>query len=132
MISDDMAWKLVEAWHDAVNQRDDVRLRGLTTPEVSLGGPRGGQGGQDALVDWVSRSGITMVPLHRIAVGDRFAVVQEARWPGDPEVHQVVTVFAFQNERISSIDRFATLEAAREAITPEPDARTTTSPDTTV
>lgn len=104
----------VLAWHDAINHRDAVAVRNVTTSDVRMTGPRaeGGESGQEILIDWMNRSGIRLV-VRSHHVSDGAVVVEEdARWEGDPQRHRIATVFRLSNGKISEISRYPSLDQA--------------------
>ena len=49
--------RVVEAWHEALNDGEVDRLVGLSHPEVEVGGPRGiGRGRRYSAIGWNTRT----------------------------------------------------------------------------
>ncbi len=115
---------LIDAWHDAVNNRDLAAARALVTDPVEVSGPRGTHTiTADAFTNWIVTSGIRLRPLTTHPVDDTTVVVeQEATWPNhtDPEAAatpptEVATLFQAHGEALSTIRRFASLAEALRA-----------------
>lgn len=102
---------IIQDWHEAVNNADTDRLAALVTSGVEIAGPRGTTQGIDALVDWIDRARIQMVPLVWYQRGDTLVVCQHAAWPTESgemgEAQKVVTVFHLRDGLICSIARYS-------------------------
>ena len=62
--------------------------------------------GVDVFRSWVAESGISLETVRLFLRGDSAVAVQAARWSGDDAVHEVVTLLAERNGRISRIVRY--------------------------
>jgi hypothetical protein len=114
------ALDLVADFHQAVNAADSARLLALVTPDVEVGGPRGGGSGAALVADWVARAGITLIPgrvFARRDVLDVLVVEQDASWkdaatgaagPAQP----LATVLRLRRGRIAAILRYPSLAEA--------------------
>jgi hypothetical protein len=123
---------LINAWHDAVNNRDLAAAQATVTDPVVVSGPRGTQTiTAQAFADWIITSGIRLRPLSAHPVDDATMVVeQEATWPdsADPEATAtpptpVATLFIAREGTLSTIRRFDSLHDALRAAgseTPQP------------
>jgi hypothetical protein len=54
------AVRVVEAWHEALNEGEVDRLVGLSHPDVEVGGPRGTRRGARLLREWVDRANVRL------------------------------------------------------------------------
>ncbi|PRX98430.1 nuclear transport factor 2 family protein [Allonocardiopsis opalescens] len=123
-MSDD--WGPVHGWHRAVNERDTDEARRVAAPGIVLGGPKGTAAGVDVFVEWITRSGIRLVPVAWHPVdGRRVVVEQDATWPGNPAVPpdappvRTATLFTVDGGRVAAALRYdegaeAALRAARD------------------
>ncbi len=108
--------QIVRAWHEAVNSGDIEQLAELVSDDVQIGGPRGTAHGREALIDWVRRTGIRMVPTVWYQRGQTVVVCEQATWPGEDgtpgDPQSVASAFVVGDERIRSIARYADQSAA--------------------
>ncbi|UQU61795.1 hypothetical protein COUCH_22415 [Couchioplanes caeruleus] len=129
---DAMFETLINAWHDAVNNRDLAAAEATVTDRVEVSGPRGAHTiSAREFADWIIRSGIRLHPLSAHRVDDVTTVIeQEATWPDDADADAVTTppilvatMFKIRDGGLSTIRRFDSLhDALREAgnETPQP------------
>ncbi len=68
---------VVEAWHRAVNDGDSERLLTLASPDIEMVGPRSTSRGREVLADWLSRAGLSYVPVRWFSDGVERVVVEE-------------------------------------------------------
>jgi hypothetical protein len=101
-------------WHDAVNAADLRRVQETVSDPVVVTGPKGsGAISADDFSDWVTRSGIRLLPVNWHPVAEGIAVVeQDATWPESPDPVRVATMFRVSQGRISAALRFPDLEQA--------------------
>ncbi len=104
--------RLIEDFHHAVNARDAAAAAALVTEDVEVGGPRGSGRGVELVREWASGAGITIEPGRRFGRGALVVVEQRARWAGDPEPHDIATVFELAGDRISRLIRYDSLTDA--------------------
>lgn len=101
---------IVSAWHRAVNARDTDELANVVAGNVLLSGPRGQTTGRDEVIEWVTRSGITLQTRHRHEISPTEMVVEElATWPGSDSAQIVFTRYRCDGQQLVSIARFGTL-----------------------
>lgn len=103
---------VIDNFHAAVNARDAASAAALVTEDVEVGGPRGSGHGAELVREWASSSGITLTPGRRFGRGSLVVVEQRARWAGDPEPHDIATVFELAGDRISRLTRYRSLADA--------------------
>lgn len=105
---------VISWWHTAVNDADlDRAATAVSDPVVVLGPQGAGAISRDEFVEWVRRSGITLVPRSWHPVGARLmAVEQDATWPADRSPTRVATVFRVTGDRVSAALRLPDLDAA--------------------
>ncbi len=96
----------VRSFERAVNARDVDAAATLVTDDVEMGGPRGSARGVEVFQGWVADSGISLETVRLFLGGDTAVAVQAARWSGDGAVHEVVTLLAERDGRISRIVRY--------------------------
>ena len=108
--------QIVRAWHEAVNSGDIERLGELVSDDIEIGGPRGTAHGREALIDWVQRSGIQMIPTVWYQRGQTVIVCEQATWPGEDgtpgDPQSVASAFVVGDDRIRSIARYGDQSAA--------------------
>jgi hypothetical protein len=75
-----LAVRVVEAWHEALNEGEVNRLAGLSHPDVEVGGPRGTRRGARLLREWVDRANVRLAPRRLFGHGDTVVVEQAGRW----------------------------------------------------
>jgi hypothetical protein len=102
---------VISRWHAAVNSGD---VTGVVTDPVLVLGPRGtGPISPAEFADWVTRSGIHLVPRAWHPVGERLMVVeQDATWPASTAPTRVATVFRTSGDRVSAVLRLPSLQEA--------------------
>jgi SnoaL-like protein len=123
---DAMHKDVIDAWHEAVNNRDLAAAQKLVTDPVDVSGPRGTQSiTAAAFADWIVRSGISLRPMTSHRVNDDTVVVeQEATWPENPNgTATVATLFRLREGVISAMYRFESLEEALRAAGPSGSSR---------
>jgi mannose-6-phosphate isomerase-like protein (cupin superfamily) len=113
--------KIVQAWHDALNNGDLDRLTALMQDDVAFGGPRGEGRGAAEVRDWAERSGIRLEPGQQVARGDTIVVAQRASWldpatgePGPPQ--EIASVFQLRDDLIGRVARYGNLAEALAAV----------------
>jgi ketosteroid isomerase-like protein len=112
--------RTIRAWHAALNAGALERLLALSADDVEVGGPRGSGRGAQLLSAWVARSGIQLDPLRIFERSSTAAVEQDARWPGDAQVHRLASVFRVEHGTITSVIRYPDLPSALAAAEIEP------------
>ena len=119
-----MLERLIDAWHDAANDRDLAGARATVTDPVEVSGPRGRHTiSASAFADWIITSGIRLRPVAAHPIDDATMVVeQEATWPdnSDPAAAAtpptvVATLFRAHGGALSTIRRFGSLSEALSA-----------------
>ncbi|MEU7171972.1 MULTISPECIES: hypothetical protein [Micromonospora] len=68
---------VVEGWHRAVNDGDSERLLALASPDIEMVGPRSVSRGHGVLADWLSRAGLSYVPVRWFSDRVERVVVEE-------------------------------------------------------
>jgi hypothetical protein len=115
---------LINAWHDAVNNRDLAASEATVTDPVEVSGPRGTSTiAAREFADWIIRSGIRLRPLSAHPVDDVTVVIeQEATWPDNADADaaatpptRVATLFEVRDGGIATIRRFDSLHDALRA-----------------
>ncbi len=115
---------LINAWHDAVNNRDLPAAEATVTDPVEVSGPRGTHTiTAREFSDWIIRSGIRLRPLSAHPVDDVTVVIeQEATWPDSADADAaatpstpVATLFKIRDGRLATIRRFGSLPDALRA-----------------
>ena len=112
--------RVVEAWHEALNDGAVDRLVELSHPEVEVGGPRGTGWGAQLLREWVERANIRLEPRRVFHHADTVVVEQRAQWRssdtggviGDQTVG---SVFVVRDGRVTRMVRYPNLEGALDA-----------------
>lgn len=109
----------VQAWHEAIDSGDAVRLRQTAASDVAIVGPRGVAQGQAVLEQWALSSGARFTPLRWFcgSLGD-VVVAQAATWPDDggrTEPVELATHFRVVNGQITRIERHENLKRALDA-----------------
>jgi hypothetical protein len=121
---DAMFETLINAWHDAVNNRDLAAAEATVTDPVEVSGPRGTHTiTAREFADWIIKSGIRLRPLSAHPVDDVTMVIeQEATWPdnADPDAAAtpstpVATLFKIRDGGLATIRRFDSLHDALRA-----------------
>ncbi|MDT2003873.1 nuclear transport factor 2 family protein [Rhodococcus opacus] len=106
----------VLAWHDALNSGDIDTLLSLSSDDIEMGGPKGATQGLQALRDWASTAGITLVPRRMYYYDGVLVVEQEATWTTDPEETRILaSAFRVVHDQVISTFRHETLESALSA-----------------
>lgn len=122
-----MVEELINAWHDAVNNRDLTAARATVTDPVEVSGPRGTHSiTAEAFADWIITSGIRLRPLSAHTIDETTVVVeQEATWPDNADAQaaatpptRLATLFESRDGALSTIRRFDSLELALRAARP--------------
>ncbi|SNY33148.1 hypothetical protein [Paractinoplanes atraurantiacus] len=109
---------LINAWHDAVNNRDLAAAAATVTDPVEVSGPRGTHTiTAEEFADWIIRSGIRLRPLSAHPVDDVTMVIeQEATWPDNADAPTpVATLFKTRDGGLAVIRRFDSLHDALRA-----------------
>src|SRR5215470_8703061 len=119
------ALETVRAWHAALNRGDVERLLGLSTDDVEVGGPRGVGRGNQLLREWFGRAGVRMTPRRVFARGDLVVVEQGAVWPGETVEQTVASAFRVRDGKVSSVVRYADVDAALDAVELDPNTDAT-------
>lgn len=90
-------------------------------------GPKGaGPITPEQFAEWVSRSGITLVPRSWRPVSEQLMVVEEdATWPDSEEVTRVATVFRVADGKVTAALRLPDLEGALELASKAPEMAAT-------
>jgi ketosteroid isomerase-like protein len=109
--------RVVEAWHEALNEGDVDRLVGLSHPDVEVGGPRGVGRGVRLLREWVHRANVRLEPRRLFRRGGTVVVEQAGQWRSaeSGEVlgkHTVASVFAVSDGLVTSVVRYDDLSEA--------------------
>ena len=112
---------VIVVWHVAVNAGDADTAAGACTEDVALTdlANEGTSIGVDAMRQWVSTSGVRLMPRDAYDVPGGIVVSQEVTYPGRADYDQstapvrVYTSFGLRDGSISSVRRFDSLDAAR-------------------
>ena len=72
--------EVVQDWLRASNRQDIERLLALSDPNIELVGPRGSGFGQQLLLDWLRRAGLTLQTRRTFARGDAVVMAQHGVW----------------------------------------------------
>src|SRR3954452_11621371 len=106
----------INEWHESVNDGDLERAaRAVGDPVVVLGPKGAGPITPTQFAEWVTRSGIALVPRSWHPVSERLMVVEEdARWPGSAAPTRVATVFRVAGDKVTAALRLPDLESALE------------------
>ncbi len=112
--------RVVEAWHEALNEGDVDRLVGLSHPEVEVGGPRGVGRGVQLLREWVDRANVRLGPQRLFRRGDTVVVEQAGQWrsaeSGEVTGSQTVaSLFAVSDGLVTSVVRYDDLSETLKA-----------------
>ncbi|HEX5418166.1 MAG TPA: nuclear transport factor 2 family protein [Chloroflexota bacterium] len=114
-------FRVVQAWHQALNAGDVETLVALSTEDVEVGGPRGASRGVAVLREWVARAGIRLEPGRVFQRGEVVVVEQTAEWrePGTGRIvgqQNLASLFVVRNGLVSRVIRYPDLATAlREA-----------------
>ncbi len=101
----------VRAWVAAVNAGDADTALALTSPGVTIAGPRGTSRGHAVLRAWIAHAGATFVTRATFARGDAVVVAQRGAWR-DAETGaakgemDVATRFRVEGDRITEVERY--------------------------
>lgn len=106
----------INRWHAAVDDGDPAVAEAAVSDPIVVLGPKGaGPISPVEFADWVTRSGIKLVPRSWHPVSDRLMVVEEdATWPEDKGSTRVATVFRITGDLVSAALRLPDLESALE------------------
>ena len=109
-------FKVVRAWHDAVNRGDADELVALSRDDIEIGGPRASATGSAVLRDWVARAGIHLEPRRWFSGPGTLVVEQAATWRtpegGVTEPDTIASSFQVEEGLVSRMVRFGSLEDA--------------------
>lgn len=106
----------VNEWHAGVNDGDPQRSAGAVGDPVVVLGPKGaGPLTPEQFAEWVTRSGIKLIPRSWHPVGERLMVVEEdAVWPASKASTRVATVFRVAGGKVTAALRLPDLRSALE------------------
>lgn len=112
--------RVVEAWHEALNDVDIDRLVALSHTDVEVGGPRGTGSGAQLLREWVGRANIRLEPQRIFHRSDTVVVKQEAEWHSDSTgevtgAQTIASVFVVRDDQVASVLRYDNLADALRA-----------------
>lgn len=112
---------VVQAWQEAVNDRNPDRVLQLSDPNIEIVGPRGSGYGHQLLRDWMGHARVHLDPLRTFAREDRVVVAQRGQWRS-PETGELIgeadvaSIFQVRDGRVVKYARHDSLEEAlREA-----------------
>ena len=117
LMQDVTAMAVVEAWHDALNREDSVRVVDLSDPNIEIVGPRGSGYGRALLREWLNHARVQLEIQKRFVAGDTVVVAQRGIWHS-PETGQslgeanVASVFRVKDGRVAYYARYDALEDA--------------------
>jgi ketosteroid isomerase-like protein len=114
------AAETVHAWLAAVNAGDADAALAVTSPDVSIVGPRGTATGHEVLRAWLGHAGATFSTRAVYARGDRVVVAQHGVWRdaatgGVTGEREVATRFRVEGGRVAELERYDDLAAALRA-----------------
>ncbi|MGO1975282.1 MAG: hypothetical protein ACTH2Q_20175 [Propionibacteriaceae bacterium] len=106
----------INEWHASVNEADEKRAAQAVGDPIVVLGPKGaGPITPGRFADWVTHSGITLVPRSWHPVSDRLMVVEEdATWPDSKGPVRVATVFRVSAGKVTAALRLPDLKSALE------------------
>ncbi len=112
--------RVIEGWHEALNEGDVDRLVGLSHPDVEVVGPRGVSRGVLVLREWVNRANVRLEPRRLFRRGGKVVVEQAGQWrsaeSGEVIGNQTVaSVFAVSDGLVTSVVRYDDLSEALNA-----------------
>lgn len=117
MTSDSAA--IVHGWLAAVNAGDADAALALTSPEVTIIGPRGTARGHEVLRAWLGHAGATFATRATFARGDDVVVAQHGVWRDEAGAikgeAQVATRFRVEAGHIGELERYDDLAVALRA-----------------
>lgn len=101
-------------WHELVNAADVTKATRAVTDPIVVNGPKGsGPITAEEFGNWITRSGITLIPRSFHLISDNLWVVeQDATWPADKKPTRVATLFRSSEGLVSAALRFPTLHDA--------------------
>lgn len=111
------AIETVHAWLAAVNAGDADTALALTSPEVTIVGPRGTARGHQVLRAWLAHAGATFSSRATFARADAVVVAQHGVWrsaeTGDVVGEaEVATRFRVEDGHVAELERYDDLDAA--------------------
>jgi len=106
----------IARWHDVVNRKDLTAALATVTNPIVINGPKGaGPITDKGFVEWITRSGITLIPRSYHPITERVIVVeQDAQWPADARPTRLATLFRSTGNQVSAALRFPTFREALE------------------
>ncbi|WP_050066409.1 nuclear transport factor 2 family protein [Rhodococcus sp. RD6.2] len=106
----------VLAWHDALNSSDLDTLLALSSDDIEVADPDGAGQGINALREWASTAGLTLVP-GRMFVHEGVVVVEEQRTVAVRPDESTTTAAAFRvvHDRVTSVFLHKDLASAFDA-----------------
>lgn len=106
----------INRWHAAVDDGDPAEAEAAVSDPIVVLGPKGaGPISPVEFADWVTRSGIKLIPRSWHPVSDRLMVVEEdATWLQGRGSTRVATVFRINGDLVSAALRLPDLKSALE------------------
>ncbi|HEU4560423.1 MAG TPA: nuclear transport factor 2 family protein [Longimicrobium sp.] len=110
------AVQTVHAWLAAVNAGDADAALALTSPGVTIIGPRGTARGHEVLRAWLGHAGATFATRATFARGDAVVVAQHGVWRNADGIvvgeAEVATRFRVDDGHVAELERYDDLDAA--------------------
>lgn len=110
----------VQAWQEAVNNRNLGRLLALSATNIEIVGPRGSGYGHQLLSEWLERAWLSLQTLRAFQRGEAVVVAQHGVWSSveTREVageQDVASAFRVSDGCVTQFARYATLDEALQA-----------------
>jgi len=72
--------EVVQKWHRALNNGESEQMTALVHPQVEVGGPRGSSRGVQALLEWLGRAKVRLLPQRWFDGGNQIVVQELGEW----------------------------------------------------
>jgi NAD(P)-dependent dehydrogenase (short-subunit alcohol dehydrogenase family) len=98
--------RIVDLWQEAASAGDLAQTLALSAVDIEVAGPRGSARGHEAVRDWLSRTGIRLVPRRHFGHASTIVVEQLATWTtGAPAPSTIASVFDVRGGRVTRVAR---------------------------